>query len=73
MCPTTEIDRKDLPDFVLRDEEEGGSLEAEELRHLTCVLEWSGGNREKTAQTLEIGRATLYRMLARRATRRSKT
>jgi DNA-binding NtrC family response regulator len=73
MCPTTEIDRKDLPEFVLRDEEEGGSLEAEELRHLTSVLEWSGGNREKTAQTLEIGRATLYRMLARRATRRSKT
>ena len=41
------------------------SMQAMELKHLHCVLEHVGGDRERAAEILQIGRTTVYRLLKR--------
>jgi len=66
------IDVSDLPDYMQRctfrehqEDEVRMSMRAMELRHLQHVLDDVGGDRERAAEVLQIGRTTLYRLLKR--------
>ena len=66
------IDVGDLPELFRNQDagtspqDEGGlSLEVVQNRHLLRVLQIVDGNKVRAAEILGIGRATLYKMLAR--------
>ena len=67
------VDLADLPDYLLevRPAEESGleSLAEVEHRHVMKVLKACDGNRARAAEVLGIGRATLYRFIAREGAR----
>jgi DNA-binding NtrC family response regulator len=71
-CMLTEtgtVDIGDLPDYLLesRAQDQPGlpTLAEVEYQHVLKVLKACDGNRARTAEILGIGRATLYRILAR--------
>lgn len=63
------VDLADLPDYLLenRPVEDSGlqTLAEVEYQHVTKVLKACDGNRARAAEVLGIGRATLYRFIAR--------
>jgi DNA-binding NtrC family response regulator len=74
-CMLTEtgtVDISDLPDYLLesRVQEQSGlpTLAEVEYQHVLKVLKACDGNRARAAEVLGIGRATLYRILAREKT-----
>ena len=74
------IDVDDLPELFrgqdagTSPQDEGGlSLEAVQNRHLLRVLQSVDGNKVRAAEILGIGRATLYKMLARMTNDRGQT
>jgi two-component system response regulator AtoC len=72
MAEQNTIDIVDLPEYLQscalaeQHEDEGLlSMQTMEIRHMQRVLENVGGDRDRAAQILKIGRTTLYRLLKR--------
>jgi DNA-binding NtrC family response regulator len=63
------VDLVDLPDYLLESRSADGpnlpTLAEVEYRHVMKVLKACDGNRARAAEVLGIGRATLYRFIAR--------
>jgi len=69
LTQTGTLDLVDLPDYLLEVRSAEGAplptLAEVEYRHVMEVLKACGGNRARAAEILGIGRATLYRLIAR--------
>jgi DNA-binding NtrC family response regulator len=69
------VDIADLPDYLLESSPLEGSdlrtLAAVEYEHVMKVLKACDGNRARAAEVLGIGRATLYRFIAREGSGRA--
>ena len=63
------VDLVDLPDYLLESRSVDGpnlpTLAEVEYQHVMKVLKACDGNRARAAEVLGIGRATLYRFIAR--------
>ncbi len=69
LTETDTVDISDFPDYLLESRVQGQSslptLAEVEYQHVLKVLKACEGNRARAAEILGIGRATLYRILAR--------